>query len=119
MNGLPGTNDSAEDLYRPVGDDLIGIHIGGGSGSGLEDVEDEVPIEASISDLEGSFDDGPAQLDVEQLQVHVGSGCREFDKTQRPNEFPREANSADLKVLHCPLGLRAIQGIPWDPHFPH
>ena len=53
-----GADVAAHDLGGPVGDDLVGVHIGRGAGAGLEDVEDEVVIKLAVDDLLGSLNDG-------------------------------------------------------------
>ena len=54
----PGADAAAHDLGGSVGDDLVGIHVRGRAGPGLEDVEDEMVVKLAVDDLLGGLDDG-------------------------------------------------------------
>jgi hypothetical protein len=42
VNGLLGAHGATEDLDSTVGDDLVGVHVGLGTGAGLPDNQREV-----------------------------------------------------------------------------
>src|SRR5690606_33527997 len=58
MNGAPGAQGAAQNLVGPVGDDLVGVHVGGRAGPGLENVQGEVVVQAPVDDLLAGLDDG-------------------------------------------------------------
>ena len=48
VNPLLGSERSAEDLNRPIGDHFVGIHVRRSARTGLKDVEDKLPVELSV-----------------------------------------------------------------------
>ena len=58
MNRLFGADGLARLLANSIGDDLIGVHVGGRTGSGLEDIEDEVVVEIAFDHFLGGDDNG-------------------------------------------------------------
>jgi hypothetical protein len=58
VDGVLGAELSAQDLHGPVGDDLVGVHVGRGPRAGLEDVQHELVVQSSLYDLLGGGDDG-------------------------------------------------------------
>jgi hypothetical protein len=78
VDGLLGSHLSSENLNSTVGDNLVGVHVGLGSGTGLPDDEGEVVGELSGDNLIGSLLNGLSELGVEsKLHVHGGSGALE------------------------------------------
>lgn len=53
-----GVHVPAEPLGRERGDDLVGVHVGGRTGTRLEDVHREVRVPATRGDLARRFLDG-------------------------------------------------------------
>lgn len=73
VHGLLGAHGAAEDLNGAVGDDLVGVHVGLGAGTGLPDDEGEVVEELEVGNLLGGLLDGLADLGV-CLFAKEGSG---------------------------------------------
>ena len=110
---------SAQQLSSAVGDDLVGICVGGRAGTRLEDVQHKMLVQHAIDDLLGSLDDCIADLGVQQPKFHVGLGRGLLDKPQSANEASRESKIAYGEVQHCPHGGRAVIGVLRHIHFPH
>jgi hypothetical protein len=53
---------AAEQLDGAVGDHLVGVHVGGGAGAGLENVQHKFPVPLSLGDLLRGLDDGGGQF---------------------------------------------------------
>ena len=72
-----GSALAAQQLGGPVGDDLVGVHVGGGAGAGLEDVDHELVVEAALGHLRRRPGDGlgDARLQEAQLGVHLGGAA--------------------------------------------
>ncbi|MBS1271583.1 MAG: hypothetical protein MAGBODY4_00715 [Candidatus Marinimicrobia bacterium] len=62
---------SAEDLRRDVGDNLVGIHVGGGAAAGLKNVEDELIIQVPIDDPLSRLSDGIGDRVIQKIQNTV------------------------------------------------
>ena len=64
VDGLLAAHLAAEDLNGTVGDDLVSVHVGLGTGTGLPDNEGEVVQELAISDLLSGLLDGASNLGI-------------------------------------------------------
>lgn len=62
MNGIFRSDWLVLHLRDAIGDDLVGIHIRAGTGSGLVDVDYEVLIEIATSHLLSRLDDGRGEM---------------------------------------------------------
>ena len=63
VNRLLGTDFAAQRFDGEVGDDLVDVHIGGGAGPGLEDVDGKVLFaDLALGDFKGGVGDGLAIL---------------------------------------------------------
>ena len=59
MDGLAvGKAVAAAKLDGPVGDHLVGVHIGRGAGTGLEDIHRKLVVEAAVGHLARGGDEG-------------------------------------------------------------
>ena len=50
---------AARQLDGPVGDHLVGVHVAGGAGAGLKDVDGELVVELALGHLAAGGDEGP------------------------------------------------------------
>ncbi len=110
---------SAQDLGRAVGDDLVGVHVGRGPGTGLEDVDDEVRVESAVHDFAGGLFDGVGNVLFKPAELLVDLSGRELDQAQRTNESARKPAIADREVQHGALRLSPVVCGGWDLHRPH
>ena len=67
---------SAEELVGAGGDHLVGVHVRGGAGPGLEDVERELVVPLPLGHFERCQVYGVGDLGVEQAQAGVDLGAR-------------------------------------------
>lgn len=65
VNGLLAAQLSAQDLDSSVRNNLVDVHVGLSTRSGLEDDQGEVVDELARDDLVGGFADGLDDLGVE------------------------------------------------------
>jgi hypothetical protein len=66
VDGLLGAALTAQDLDGPVGDHLVGVHVGGRPRAGLEDIDHELAVVAAIHHFLRRLHDGRAKPGVEQ-----------------------------------------------------
>src|SRR6185369_11483264 len=70
MNEIAASR-SAKEFGGPIRDHLIGIHVGGGSGAGLKDVDRKVVVEPAVNDFLSRRDNGLCQFGIEKAEVLV------------------------------------------------
>jgi len=102
----------AQQLQRPVGDHLVGVHVRRRAGAALDDVDDEIGVVPAVHHLVGGLDDGRAEVRRQDLQVHVGLGRRLLDGAQGADEQgePADGHAGDGEVLDGAQGLHAVIG---------
>ena len=71
---------------RQRGDHLVGVHVGAGPRSGLENVERKVSVVVTTLDFLGRFLDGRCHAGFHQTQILVDGGSSSFDQAKG---FPR------------------------------
>ncbi|MCE3291922.1 MAG: ribosomal protein [Arthrobacter sp.] len=102
-----------------LGEDLVGVHVRGRAGAGLENIDGEVAVVLARGHLIGSLRDRLGQLAVEHAQFCVGLGSCLLDPGQCLNVGTFQGFSGDREVLDCTLRLRAVQGVHGDADFAH
>ena len=102
-----------EDFQGPVGDDLVGVHVRGGPGAALDDVDDELLAEFAVHDLGAGLPDGGGTPGVEQSELVVGAGGGEFHGGQPADQVHvgGQRLAGDGEVLHGPEGVDAPVGV--------
>ena len=98
----------------PRRDHLVRVHVGGGAGAGLVDVEHELVVPVAARDLGGGPGDRPRDVVVHVPQVAVDPRGRFLDQAQRLDEAASETLAADGEVLEGALGLGSVQGVGGD-----
>ena len=110
-------------LVAAVGNNLVGIHVGLGTGTGLPDHQREVLVELAAHDLIAGLGDDFQLLrrHLLRLQGMVGHGRRLLENAEGIGDLPRHGlnSHADLKVLMAALGLRRPVLVGWHLHFSH
>ena len=101
---------ATEQLDRPVGDDLVGIHVGGCTRTGLKDIEGEVRIEGTVDHLGSCLDDRLTQIGRNNAHLDVRLGTRTLDQAKSTNELTGKAHATDGEILDGALTLGAVQG---------
>ena len=79
MNGGVAPPGASQKLVGPVGKDLITVHVVGGSGAGLVDIDDEMLAVFPGENLVGGGDDGVGMSRLEPTGRLVGHRRRSFD----------------------------------------
>jgi hypothetical protein len=111
-SGLQGTGGQ-------FGEDLVGVHVGGRAGTGLEDVNGEIAVVLSGSHFIVSVVNGLGQLSVEHPELCVCQGSRFLDPGQSLDVRALQSLAGNGEVLHCTLRMRAVQGVHGDADFSH
>ncbi len=106
----------AEQLAGPVGQHLVGVHVGAGPRTGLEDVEGEVRIESAAGQFRGRGGDRLGPPLVEQAEFQVDPGGLLLDQAEGAQERAREGQAGDREILDGAGGLRAVEGVGGDRH---
>src|ERR1051326_939131 len=102
---------SSQKFAGTIGNDLVRIHIGRGTGTGLKNIEDEVIIEFAIDNFLGSMYNRPGNLRIDGTQCLIHPGCRLFDLAKGANKLAWEAQVADREIKYGALSTGAIISI--------
>ena len=124
---LNGEAIAPQQLNRPVGDYLVNVHVAARSRSSLKDIDGELVGQLASGDLLGGSQKCGNLLGIEPVlagffqlpQVAVGDPAGVLHQPHRPNQLRGQTPAGDGKILHGPLGLRAVIGIRRDGHFTH
>ena len=110
---------AAEDFNRAIGDDLVGIHVRGSAGAGLENIHDKLVVPFAVNHFLRSVLDGLGDLRWHITKPRIGGGGVLLDQAERADKLPGKAQAADRKILDGPGGLRAVIGVGGDFHLAH
>ena len=91
------------------GDDLVGVHVRGGAGAGLEDVDRELRVVLAGGDRGGGLLDARGAALVEQPELAVDGGGGALDARQPVDDGDRDGLPGDREVLDGLGGLPAPQ----------
>jgi hypothetical protein len=119
VDGALGAELAAEHLDRAVRDDLVGVHVGGGTRPRLEHVEDEGIVQPPIYDLLGRLYDGVLLLLIEQAELVVYDGGLQLYRPQSLDEATRLSQVAYGEVIEGAAGLGAEEGVAGYLDLPH
>ena len=111
----------AQVLQREVGDDLVGVHVGLGARTGLEDDQREVVIELAGDDLVASLRDVASDVggQLAQLGVGQGRGLLQDAKGAHHRATPHEGVASNVEVVQRTLGLSAPVTVRGDLNGSH
>ncbi len=118
MNRVLAAEPAADELDRPVGDDLVDVHIGLRARAGLPDMHRELSVQRAGDDLVGDLAD-EAGLPLRQAApaaVHRRAGL--LHKAVGVINGGGHDVAADVEVGQRPLGLRAPVVAGRDLHLP-
>ena len=82
---------AAQDLIGPVGYHFVGVHVGGGAGAGLENVQHKMGVQLAVDYLLSRFHNSVTHLAVQPFQRHIGLRRRQLDHAHGANKAPGEA----------------------------
>ena len=123
---LEGEAVVSGDFERAIGDDLVRVHIRGGSGAGLIDVDGEFRVELAVGDFLGGLFKGVDFL-IAQRRATFGEAselrvCRrgaEFDETERVDKLRRDRSARNWEIIDGALSLSAIIRVFRQSDFAH
>ena len=104
---------AAHGLEPAVGDDLVGVHVGGGARAALDHVDHELVVELARDDLVARAHDGILLKLGEHTQLVVGEGGRLLHVGEGDDEVGEavQIHSGDGEVLGGAQGLHAVVGV--------
>ena len=78
---------AAQNLVRPVGDHLVGVHVKADAGAGLEHVDHELLVPLAVDHFLRRLDDRVGALGVDQAKLLVGLRRRPLHHAEGANEL--------------------------------
>ena len=109
MNGLLGTHLAAGQLNRPIGDDLVRVHIRLGAGAGLKHDQGKMIVELAGDHLVRGPDNQINLLLGKLAEFTVGQSRPLLEYPERPDNGPGKAKPlhANREVVARAFGLSA------------
>jgi hypothetical protein len=100
----------SHDLQPPIGDHLVGHHVGGRAGTALEHIHGELVVQPAGQQFIAGVADGLHFLFVQHPQLAIGLGGGLLDKRQGLDHVFEilDEDAGDGKVLHGPQGLHPV-----------
>jgi hypothetical protein len=105
---------AAEQFGGAIGEHLVQVHVGLGTGTGLPDHQRKFHVVFAGDDLVRRFDDGPRFLFVQNAEFGIDQCAGALDARQRMNQLRRHALAGDAEILQAALGLRSPQPVRGD-----
>ena len=107
------------DFQGAIGNNLIGVHIGGGTSPTLNGIHRKLVMQLARQQFIARGADGLAYVCRQCAQFRIGKGRSLFYVSQSPYQRWALGNCAarNAEVLHGPHGLHTIIGIGRDFHF--
>ena len=119
MHGPFGPDRLAGKLAAAVRDDLVGVGVRRGAGTGLENIHGEMRGEPALGNFPGGLFDQPAFLAREPAELHVRPGTGHFDQAQPMDERGRQGPATDREIQHGPLGRSPVERVIRHGHLAH
>ena len=119
VHGNFGAHRAAKDLDGPVGDDLVGVHVGGGPRPRLEDIHGELAVQFTVNHLGGAGYDGLGDLCFQSAPAEVHERRRALHPAEGVDHPWGNRAAADGEVLHRALSLRPPQRLRRHFHLAH
>ena len=114
-----GAQHATGKLDGPVGDDLVGVHVGLRPATGLPHAKGKVVVEVTVDDVLRRCDDEVAHLGVELLEGHVGLSGGLLENAKSSNHAQRHGIVANVKVQQRTSGLAPVVAVGRDLEFAH
>jgi hypothetical protein len=90
---------AALELDGPVGDDLVGVHVGLGPAAGLEDAERELLVEGPVGYLGRGLGDPFGRARIELAEIRVDEGRGPLQDAEGPDDRAGHRLVADVEVV--------------------
>ncbi|TLD45591.1 MAG: hypothetical protein FAZ92_02127 [Accumulibacter sp.] len=102
-----------EALQRQIGDDLVGIHVGRGTGTALDEVGDELIAQFAGDQAVTGAGNGIGETRIEHAEVAVGQRCRLLDIAESLDEIRlgRHRDAGNVEVLLAAQRLHTVVGV--------
>src|SRR5699024_8491649 len=100
-------------------DDLVGVHVGRSTRTGLEDIDGELCIVLASGDFLASSDDGDGDFAVQCTGILVDLYTCSLPQPHSSGLRRLQATPGDWEVLNCTLGLCAPQCVLRNLYFAH
>lgn len=99
---------SPQNLTGAIRQYLVHVHVKGDTGTGIEDVHDEVIVEPPGQRLIGRHHDRARDRLLQKPQLGIDLSRALLDPHDRPNQLRERTPSADGVILHGPHRLDPI-----------
>jgi len=102
----------SEQFQRAVGNHLVSVHVGRCASSALDDVHHELLVQPAGPDFFRGRNNGIGARCVEQRKFAVALCCRQFDRSERPDEIgiDRDRRAGDREILYRTKRMDTIIG---------
>ena len=109
----------AEDFQGTVGDDFVGVHVGGGARPALDHVHQELVVQFAANDFVAGGADGVFDFAVQRADFVVGERGGFFHLCEGVDEGAElvEVHAGDVEVFQGAQGLDAVVGVGGDVAF--
>jgi len=109
----------SHEFKSPVGDDLIGVHVGGSAGSSLDHIDHKLIVELPRDDFIAGLGNILHHIGPQDTKLHIGKSGSFLDVGKSLDQFGHAGNRypGDLKIPDGTQGLNAVIAVGRDPHF--
>ena len=108
-----------EHLIGSIGDHLVAVHVGLGTGSGLVDHQRKLIVQVAGNHLFCGRIDGAGDLGGDTAQFCIDCSCSLLDQAHRSDQRTAHPLLSDAEVLEGSLRLCTPQSIRLDLHLTH
>jgi hypothetical protein len=100
----------AHQLERPVGNHLVGVHVGRGAGAALEHVEPKLVVELAVDELLTRAFDALQDVAAEDPAINVRTGRGQLDHRESADDvwIKAELHSGNPEVVEGTRRLHAV-----------
>jgi len=119
MNWFFATEGPAQIKIGNVCNDFVRIHIGGGAGAGLKNIDRKVGVVFPAGHFQRLFGNDLGQFWIEFFEFCIGESRRPFDEPQCLDEPTREALAAHWKIIDRALGGGTVEHCVGDFDLSH
>ncbi len=102
-----------------AGDDLVDVHVGGGPGAGLIEIDGEMGVVATLRDLGRRGADGGGEFWLDDLEFGVDLCGSPLDLGQGMHDGRWHQLAGNREVRDSAGGLRSVQGVDGHLHLTH
>ena len=119
MNAPALAGLSAQRHGGQVGDHLVDVHLGGGSRSGLEDIEGKLIVNLAAEYFGASPANCLGYVIVQKAQAPVGNGAGRLQAHDGVNDRKGHGFAGRVEIVQGATGMDAVPGTLRDRFFSH